>query len=404
MLSMMHYRVVSDLEQQPEHCCASLAKLGGSLGVAAVWVSHRRHNCVALDQKGVRRQRSKCAVRASDQNFFAHRHVLGFGRCQPDALQSSEQYGSTQRMVHRNRTINLEELHVFASVAHHGGFTSAADALGVTKSTISHAITRLEERLGTRLLERSSRRVALTREGAEVLPRIQSLLAEAENLLEETTRTTATPRGTVQIAVPPALGSAVLERFVSDLRRRYPDIALVVVSSYSMDDLQNPDFDFAIRAGHVHDENLVASRMGSFSRILVCAPEHPAAAIQSIEALNGLPLLGFSGRAPRVEWRLCSTSQPEPEVLIDKQALFAVQDFDMLLRLARAGHGIAEVPAFMAHVDIAEGRLAHVLADWKSPPVDVMLAYRVGASRVSRVAAALEVARDAIAQILDRKD
>jgi DNA-binding transcriptional LysR family regulator len=83
-------------------------------------------------------------------------------------------------MVQENRTIDLGELRVFAAIAHYGGLTSAAAALGVSKSTISHSLTRLEEGLGGRLFERSSRRVALTREGEQMLPRVQSLLAEAD--------------------------------------------------------------------------------------------------------------------------------------------------------------------------------------------------------------------------------
>ncbi|NRP90223.1 HTH-type transcriptional regulator DmlR [Ensifer adhaerens] len=317
-------------------------------------------------------------------------------------LREMKQCGSTQHMVQENRTIDLGELRVFAAIAHYGGLTSAAAALGVSKSTISHSLTRLEEGLGGRLFERSSRRVALTREGEQMLPRVQSLLAEADNLLEEAARTYTTPRGTVKIAVPPALGSAVLERLVPELQERYPDIVLVVSPNYGMDDLQDPVFDFAIRAGHVHDDSLVANRLGSFSRILVCAPTHPAAKIGSTADLNGLPLLAFSGRAPRVEWRLQSISRPKNEVLIDGQAKFAAQDFDMLVRLARTGHGVAEVPAFMVQTDVRDGKLAHVLPDWRSPPVDVMLAYRVGAARVSRVAAAIEVARDSVVQVLGK--
>ena len=304
-------------------------------------------------------------------------------------------------MVQKSRTIDLDELQVFTSVAHHGGITAAADAMGVSKSTVSHSLTRLEERLGAKLFERSSRRVALTREGAQILPRVQSLLAEADNLLEDTTRTAATPRGTVRIAVPPALGSAVLTRLVPELQRRFPDIGLVVVPRYDLDDLQDPDFDFAIRAGRVHDETLVASRLGSFSRILVSASSHPAAKARSVEDLEEFPLLGFSGRSPRVEWNLQSVSRPDRHVIIERQACLAVQDFDMLMRLVRVGHGVAEIPKFMVREELAEGRLAHVLPDWSSLPVDVMLAYRVGASRVSRVAAVLEVARDAVIQVLD---
>jgi DNA-binding transcriptional LysR family regulator len=318
-------------------------------------------------------------------------------------LLKMKQCAYKKRMVRKIRTIDFEELRVFAMVAHHGGITPAANVLGIAKSTISHSLTRLEERIGARLFERNSRRVALTQEGTQVLPRVLSLLAEVDSLLEETARTTAAPRGIVRIAVPTALGSAVLEYLVPSLRERFPEIALVVVPGYEMDDLQDPAFDFAIRAGAVRDETLVASKVGAFFRILVCAPEHAAASAQSVDDLKDFPLLGFSNRTPRVEWILRSVSEPDREIVVEAKASLSVQDFETLLRMARAGHGVAEVPSFMAKDAIANGRLVHVLPEWTSPPVDVMLAYRFGVSRVSRVAAVLDVARDAIAEVLRQR-
>lgn len=303
-------------------------------------------------------------------------------------------------MVHENRTIDFHELRVFAAVVRHGGITAAADAIGMSKSAVSLQVTRLERRLGARLLERSSRRVALTREGETMLPRIQSLLAEAENLMEEALQAKASPRGTVRISVSPALGGAVLEHLVPALRNRFPDISLVVVSNYEMDDLQNPAFDFAIRLGHIRDESLVANKIGTFRRILVCAPSDRAASLSSIDALNGAFLLNFSGRSTDVAWRLQRKDGSGAEITLDCDAQVAIQDFDLLLRLARLGHGTAMVPEFMVRTDLAHGRLVHVLPEWQSPPVDVMLAHRIGISRVSRVAAVLEEARRAVEHVL----
>lgn len=303
-------------------------------------------------------------------------------------------------MVHLERTMNFDDLRVFVIVAQHGGITSGANALNVAKSNVSQSVTRLEKELGVRLFERSSRRVALTREGLQLLPRVKSLLAEAENLREEASKTKSLPRGTVRIAVPPALGCAVLERLIPQLHVRYPDIALVVASNYMMDDLQNPAFDFAIRVGDIHDKALVASKAGSFSRILVSSPQHAGFHVQSVDSLSELPLLAFSQREPRVNWTLCATSEPGRRVIVDQQAYCAVHDFEVLMRLARAGHGIAEVPEFMARKEIRQGRLQRVLPDWQSPAVDVMFAYRAGVSRISRIAAVLEVARDVTTQLL----
>ena len=297
-------------------------------------------------------------------------------------------------MVLDVRTIDLWELRVFSSVVRHGGITAAADALGISKSTVSLQITRLEGRLGTRLLERSSRRVALTREGEQVLPRVQSLLAEADNLLQEATRASAAPRGTVRIAVSPPLGGAMLEFLVPALKERYPDISLIVVPNYEIDDLQDPAFDFAIRIGRIRDDTLVANKIGVFSRILVCAPSHPLAGSTSLEMLKGGDLLAFAGRA-------LQKKQEGQEITLDREPQFSIADFETLVRLSRAGHGIVEVPDFMVRGEIAEGRLVQILPHWRSPPLDVILAYRVGVSRINRVAAVLKEVERAVASVLN---
>ncbi|WP_299177412.1 LysR family transcriptional regulator [uncultured Brevundimonas sp.] len=175
-------------------------------------------------------------------------------------------------MVQEKRTIDLQELQALASVVRHGGVTAAAHSLGVSKSTVSMQVTRLEARLGVRLIERNSRRVALTREGEQLLPRIQSILADADHLLDETLRARMSPRGTVRIAAPPALCGALLEPLVSAVAERYPEIALVIEPSYDMEDVQDPAFDFAVRVGQVNDDGLISKVIGSFARILVCSP------------------------------------------------------------------------------------------------------------------------------------
>lgn len=303
-------------------------------------------------------------------------------------------------MVHQNETIDFYELQAFASVIRHHGVTAAAAALGVSKSTVSMRVTRLEARLGTPLLQRSSRRVTLTREGERLLPRIQSILAESDYLFEEAGRARTAPRGTVRIAVTPALGGAVLAHLLPALTASYPDIALVVVPTYAFNDLQDPAFDFAIRVGRIGDEGLVASKLGTFARVLVCAPAHAAAGMTSSDMLAGVPLLAFSGQSPRIDWQL-QKNDGSASVVLDLEAQCSVPDFDLLLQLARLGQGVAAVPDFMIAADLAAGRLVRVLPDWRLPPVDVMLAHRAGVSRLGRVAAVLALTRTAVMQVLE---
>lgn len=302
-------------------------------------------------------------------------------------------------MVQDSRTIDLHELRAFASVVRHGGITAAARMHGLSKSTISMQLTRLEARLGVRLIERTSRRIALTHEGEQLLPRIQSILAEADHLLDETLRARTSPRGTVRIAVPPALGGALLEHLVPALAERYPDVTLIVQPSYDMDDVQDPAFDFAVRVGQVSDDGLVASVIGSFARILVCSSTYNAVP-SDIAMLATTPLLAFSGTSTHIDWQLHKADGSGASVTLDHASKVAVRDFDALLRLVRADQGITMVPDFMVRDDLRSRRLLHVLPEWRSPPVDVLLAYRVGAARIRRVAAVLEEARRAVIGVL----
>lgn len=302
-------------------------------------------------------------------------------------------------MVQDNRTIDLQELRAFASVVRHGGITAAARMHRLSKSTVSMQLTRLEAQLGVRLIERTSRRMALTREGEQLLPRIQSILAEADQLLDETLRARTSPRGTVRIAVPPALGGALLEHLVPAIAERYPDIALIVEPSYDMDDVQDPAFDFAVRVGQVSDEGLIADVIGSFARILVCSPTYGVVPSE-IAMLGTTPLLAFSGTSTHIDWQLRKADSSGEEVTLDRAAKVSVRDFDLLLRLVRAGYGITMVPDFMVREDLMSRRLLHVLPEWRSPPVDVLLAYRVGAARVNRIAAVLKEARRAVISVI----
>ncbi|WP_299178009.1 LysR substrate-binding domain-containing protein [uncultured Brevundimonas sp.] len=118
--------------------------------------------------------------------------------------------------------------------------------------------------------------------------------------------------------------------------------------------------------------------------------------------LADAPLLAFSGASTHVDWRLCKADGSGAEVALDREAKVSLRDFELLLRLARAGHGITMVPEFMVREDLASRRLVQVLPEWRSPPVDVLLAYRVGASRIGRVAAVLEEARRSVVGILEQ--
>lgn len=319
-------------------------------------------------------------------------------------LWKIKQLGIFEPMVEENRTLEFRELLAFSQAIKQGGVTAAADNLGLSKSTVSLQISRLEQRLGVKLLERNSRRIALTREGERLLPRITSLLEEGQLLIEESKLAVGVPGGTVRIAVTPAFGSVVLKKFIPRMRETHPDMRLIVEPSYYFDDLQDPNYDFAIRVGRINDDRLVANKVGTFRRMLVASPDllrefHPA----KPGDLAHMPCLVFSGKSTQTNWRLEHVAQPDQVETIAIQSHVAVRSFQTLLDLAEQGLGVALVPKFMVQEQLASGCLLRCLPNWHSPSVDVMLAYRFGASKVARVGAALEECRDVMAGILEQE-
>lgn len=306
-------------------------------------------------------------------------------------------------MVQQSKTMEFRELLAFSRVAQIGGITAAADSLALSKSTVSLQISRLEQRLDVRLFERNSRRVALTREGERLLPRVNSLLQEMQLLIEETESAVDVPGGVVRIAVTPALGRVVLRHLVPRLQITHPNLRLVVNSTYDLDDLHDPNFDFAIRVGRIFDDKLVAKPVGSFRRILVASPEFLAGKVLNTpDDLQNVPCLIFSGRSVQTNWVLQSKSHPDVTQTVPINSHVAVRSFSSLLDLARDGLGVMSVITFLVQDDIDSSRLVRCLPDWQSPPVEVMLAYRFGASKVARVAAALKETRIVVQELLSQ--
>lgn len=295
----------------------------------------------------------------------------------------------------------MQELAAFAEVVKAGGITAAAETLGTSKSTVSMQITRLETRLGVVLLTRTSRRIALTREGERILPRITSLLAETKHLLDDIQREASQPRGIVRIATTPAFGDRALRALGPKLREKYPDIKLIVKPTYDFDDLQDPSFDFAIRIGQINDENLVAIPLGSFRRQIVASPELATRLNLTTPAqLEHTECIAFSATKTQHTWTLTNVNTPSKTINVPIDANLAIRDFSTLLSLAKSGQGVAFLADFITKTDLKNGTLINCLPSWQSNPTKVMLAYRIGATRITRVKSVINLARETISQLL----
>ena len=305
-------------------------------------------------------------------------------------------------MVSIMRTINFQELLVFREVARSGGITAAADKLGIAKSAVSKQLNRLEQRLQVKLVARSSRRVSLTREGERLLPRVESLIAESERLVDDAHEEIASPAGVVRIAASPEFGALVAQRFLPLMLKKYPDLDFTMKLCYGFEDLQDPAIDLAFRIGHVNDERLVARQLGEFGRILVASPEFEANNDLNKPAdLESVNCLVFSANANSTDWVLQHRQHPEQIEHVSVKGRIAVLGFTALLGVAEAGSGVGYLPDFLVRRTIEDGRLVHCLSDWASRPMPVFIAYRFGMERIGRVKAVMDAARQFIPGLLD---
>lgn len=298
--------------------------------------------------------------------------------------------------------MTFQELRVFSEVVRSGGITAAAEKLGMAKSAVSKQLSQLEQRLQVKLLARSSRRVSLTHEGKRLLPRIESIIAEGERLVDDAHEEVIKPAGVVRIAASPEFGALVTQRFLPPLLQDYPDLTVTMKLGYGFEDLQDPAIDLAFRIGHVNDDRLVARPLGEFRRILVASPDfvehNPLAKPSDLESVN---CLVFSANTNSTSWALQNRQKPNRIEQVNVKGNIAALGFTALLGVAEAGAGVGYVPEFITTRAIQGGRLVHCLAEWASQPTPVFIAYRFGAERIGRVKAVIDAARHIVPSVLD---
>lgn len=268
--------------------------------------------------------------------------------------------------------MDLNTLREFSAIAAEGSFAAAARRLGMPKSTISKRIQDLEAALGVKLMERTTRRLSLTAEGALVLARAERILADAGELA----RALSDPddvavRGHLRLAVPLLFGQAFIGQIVAASRKLYPDLTLEVVLTDSQPDLIEEGFDAAIRVGHPADSPFVAQTFARSPQVIVAAPELCPDPIADPAALAGLPVL-LHGVGLVQGWHLTRGREDRTVRLVGGLALtshVALRD------AALGGAGVAQLPLFLVERDLAEGRLVRVLDAWEGASAEFSFVY-----------------------------
>ena len=257
-----------------------------------------------------------------------------------------------------------DELQVFVSVIESGSISAAAEQVGQTPSAISRTLSRLEAKLETTLINRTTRRMDLTEEGKYFLERARQILAQMEDLEEHLALRHQTPSGRLRInaAFPFMLHSVV--PYVAEFRQRYPDIQLELNSNDVIIDLLEQRTDIAIRIGALADSTLHARYLGSSPLNILASPAYLErhGTPKTVAALADHVLLGFTQTETLNHWPL---RHADGDRLLIQPAI-AASSGETLRQLALAGEGIVCLSHFMTHEDIRLGHLKVILSNASS--------------------------------------
>ena len=263
---------------------------------------------------------------------------------------------------------SLDDLYYYAMVVKHGGFAAAGRELGVPKSRLSRHVNRLEERLGVRLLQRSTRRFVVTDTGENLYRHCQAMLAEAESAFEVVEQAQSEPRGLLRVACPIALASTQLAPLIPRFLRRYPKVRLDLHVDNRRIDVLAERFDAAlrVRTEPSGEDGLVMRRFAELCELLVASPDYLEQAGQPAHTddLRQLSTLSFAPGETQ-HWTLNGPNGQQVD--IEHAPRLLSHNFPVLRQAALDDLGIALLPASVIEADLASGRLVHVLPDWRLP-------------------------------------
>ena len=264
---------------------------------------------------------------------------------------------------------DLNDLYYFAMVVEHSGFAAAERALGIPKSRLSRRISQLETDLGVRLLQRSTRRFAVTEVGNSVYRHAQSMLAEAQAAREVVDRLSAEPRGVIRVSVPVGMAQQQMPQLLPEFLARYPQVRVQLQVSNRRVDIINEGIDVAlrVRAKLDDDGSLVMRSFGQVQELLVASPDYlrKQGRPTSPDDLEDHVTLSMSEDDARQRWELHG---PAGEVRrVDLKPRVMGFDFPMLMALAKQGIGITMLPESLCSAAVRAGELEVVLPGWRLP-------------------------------------
>src|SRR5712672_529910 len=250
----------------------------------------------------------------------------------------------------------IDAMQAFVAVADLQGFAPAARKLGLSPSGVTRLIAALEERLGARLLQRTTRQVALTDVGARYLERVRRILADVEEAEGSAQAERTRPSGRLVVSAPIGFGRLHVSPVMSAYLTRYPEVSGELRLSDRMINLVEDGVDLAIRIGHLADSSLVARHVGEMRRIVVASSAYlkQRGEPKAPEAIVTHNTIQFGATTASADWRFVDDGR---EVSVACMPRFVTNSADAAIQYAEAGGGLTRVMAYQAAESIKAGRL-----------------------------------------------
>lgn len=268
-------------------------------------------------------------------------------------------------------------LRAFVRIVETGSFTQAAASLATPKPTVTKLVQQLEAHLRTKLLNRTTRRLAVTSDGAAYYERAVQVLANLEEMDASVTASQARPKGRLRIDVSASIAQEIIVPALGGFFERYPDIQLDIGTSDRPADLVAENVDCVIRAGTIGDLSLIARRVGEMHMTTVAAPaylqRHGMPTHPSALELDHRVVAYFSARTGRhIPFEFV---RGEERLAVAGRYQAAVNEAGTYLVAGLAGHGVIQAPHFMVGGHVKAGRLMQILPDWSVPPIPLHVVY-----------------------------
>jgi len=269
---------------------------------------------------------------------------------------------------------DLNALMIFARVVDATSFSEAARRLGMPISTVSRKVAELEDQLGVRLLERSTRQLRLTDVGAEVLEHALKSVEVSEAVESVVSNQLTEVKGTLRLSAPPSIADSVLAPLVTAFQASYPQVQVHILVTDRFVDHIAEGIDLVFRVGPLDDSSLVARKVLRYRHQLVASPDYLAS--QKLPAkpkdLLNHRLLAFSFWTPQNSWTFVKGDRKET---ITFQPYLAINDYLGLAKALVSGAGIGDLPPIVCPEDLESGALVEVMPKWRFRPVDVSVVH-----------------------------